>query len=56
MMIKDVASAHDTMPDWEAYQRGVETLASTLGSANSTSDNSRKSLTVSDLLVKVSMN
>ncbi|OHE97807.1 RhoGEF domain-containing protein [Colletotrichum orchidophilum] len=52
MMIKDVASAHRTMPQWETYQRGIETLASSLGSANSHADQSKKSLTIGDLLVK----
>lgn len=53
MMIKDVASAHETIPEWETYQRGLETLALSLGSVNSTMDNNRKSLTINDLLVKV---
>jgi hypothetical protein len=53
MMIKDVASAHRTMPQWEMYQKGLEALASSLGSANSHADHSRKSLTIGDLLVKV---
>ena len=53
MMIKDVAAAHETMPEWESYQRGLETLALSLGSVKNSSDNTRKSLTVSDLLVKV---
>ncbi|KAI0176199.1 Dbl homology domain-containing protein [Hypoxylon sp. FL1284] len=52
MMIKDVASAHRTMPEWETYQKGLEALASSLGAANSFLDHSRKSLTISDLLVK----
>ncbi|KAJ2900511.1 Round spore [Zalerion maritima] len=52
MMIKDVASAHETIPHWDTYQRGLETLALSLGSVNSTLDNTRKSLTISDLLVK----
>lgn len=54
MMIKDVASAHRTMPQWDTYQRGIETLASSLGSANSHADQAKKSLTIGDLLVKVS--
>ncbi|KAF4782247.1 RhoGEF domain-containing protein [Colletotrichum scovillei] len=52
MMIKDVASAHRTMPQWDTYQRGIETLASSLGSANSHADQAKKSLTIGDLLVK----
>ncbi|OLN82036.1 Phosphatidylinositol 3,4,5-trisphosphate-dependent Rac exchanger 1 protein [Colletotrichum chlorophyti] len=50
MMIKDVASAHRTMPQWDTYQRGIETLAASLGSANAHADQSRKSLTIGDLL------
>ncbi|KAK7408157.1 hypothetical protein QQX98_009686 [Neonectria punicea] len=53
MMIKDVASAHETMPEWETYQKGLETLASTLGSTKSNGCRSKKSLTIGDLLVKV---
>lgn len=53
LMIKDVASAHRTMPKWQSYQRGLEVLASSLGSANSFDDSAKKSLTIGDLLVKV---
>jgi hypothetical protein len=54
MMIMDVAMTHRTMPDWENHQRGLEVLASSLGSFNSQGYRSRKSLTIGDLLVKVS--
>lgn len=53
MMIKDVASAHRTMPQWETYQKGLEALAASLGAVNYHLDHSRKSLTIGDLLVKV---
>lgn len=53
MMIQDVASAHRRMPQWDMYQKGLEALASSLGSANSHEDQARKSLTMGDLLVKV---
>ncbi|KAH7137148.1 RSP protein [Dactylonectria estremocensis] len=52
MMIKDVASAHQTMPEWETYQKGLEALSSTFGSARSSGNKSKKSLTTGDLLVK----
>ncbi|KAL2017916.1 hypothetical protein VTK56DRAFT_1572 [Thermocarpiscus australiensis] len=52
LMIKDVAGAHRTMPAWPSYQKGLEVLASSLGSAASHDDQSRKSLTIADLLVK----
>ena len=54
MMIKDVANAYRTIPQWETYQRGFESLASSLASVNSQNDNSKKALTIGDLLVKVS--
>ncbi|KAK3393022.1 hypothetical protein B0H63DRAFT_554469 [Podospora didyma] len=52
LMIKDVASAHRTMPRWQSYQKGLEVLAASLGSANSQIDQAKKSLTIGDLLVK----
>lgn len=55
MMMKDVASTHRTMPQWEHYQRGLETLASSLSSMNAHGYRSRKSLTIGDLLVKASV-
>lgn len=55
LMIKDVASAHRSMPKWQSYQKGLEVLAASLGPANSQDDDSKKkSLTIGDLLVKVS--
>ncbi len=53
MMIKDVAAAHRTMPGWPLYQKGLEVLASSLSPAGSHDDQSKKALTISDLLVKV---
>lgn len=53
LMIKDVAAAHRTMPRWDSYQKGLEALAASLGSANSRTDRSKKSLTIGDLLMKV---
>ena len=53
LMIKDVASAHRTMPKWQSYQKGLEVLASSLGPVNNQDDGSKKSLTIGDLLVKV---
>jgi len=55
LMIKDVASAYRTIPQWEIYQKGLEALASSLASLNSQCDSSKKSLTIGDLLVKVSL-
>lgn len=55
LMIKDVASAHRTMPGWQSYQKGLEVLAASVGSIDSQDDHSKKSLTIGDLLVKVRM-
>ncbi|KAI0013472.1 Dbl homology domain-containing protein [Xylariaceae sp. FL0662B] len=52
MMVKDVASAHRTLPQWETYQKGLEALAASLGAVNYHIDHSKKSLTIGDLLVK----
>jgi soluble cytochrome b562 len=45
------------MPQWDAYQRGLEALASSLSSVNHNAQqgNSKKASTVGDLLVKVSV-
>lgn len=53
MMTTDISSASTSMPDWESYQKGLEALACTVGSVKSTSDALKKSLTLSDLLMKV---
>lgn len=50
-MIKDVTSALESLPEWEAHQKGLEAFAFTIGAAPSSND--RKSLTIGDLLVKV---
>lgn len=53
MMIKDVGSAHQSLPQWDSYQRGLEVLASILCSAKTAEEKSKKALTIGDLLVKV---
>ena len=53
MMIKDIASAQQAMPDWETYQKGLEALALALGSAKDSEEGIKKALTINDLLVKV---
>ncbi|KAF7559681.1 hypothetical protein G7046_g4477 [Stylonectria norvegica] len=52
MMLKDVASAYDAMPEWDINQRGLETLASALGPSKGKGHLSSKSRTIADLLVK----
>ncbi len=54
LMIKDLAVVHRTMPQWDKYQKGLEALASSIGPSNSYDDQSKRALTVGDLLVKVS--
>lgn len=53
LMIKDVAAAHHSMPCFDDHQKGLETLASTLGSMKTIDGEAKKALTVGDLLVKV---
>lgn len=52
MMMKDIASAHRTMPQWETYQKGLETLAASIGPSSDHGDSLKKALTIGDLLVK----
>ncbi|KAL1901713.1 hypothetical protein Cpir12675_000220 [Ceratocystis pirilliformis] len=52
IMTKDVAAAHRLMPQWDTYQKGLETLAMSLCSSISHENASRKALTIGDLLVK----
>lgn len=53
--MKDVASAQRTLPQWENYQKGLETLAASLAAVNSHGTHLKKSLTAGDLLVKVGL-
>ncbi|KFY50220.1 hypothetical protein V496_09523 [Pseudogymnoascus sp. VKM F-4515 (FW-2607)] len=52
MMVKNMASAYKTLPQWEEYQKGLEALAASLESTNIQHGQPNKSLTVGDLLVK----
>ncbi|TVY83346.1 hypothetical protein LSUE1_G000997 [Lachnellula suecica] len=52
LMIRDIAGMYRTMPQWEVYQKGFETLASSLASINSQHGNLKKPLSIGDLLVK----
>jgi hypothetical protein len=54
MMMKDVATTYRTMPQWEVFQKGFETLAASVASINTQNENSKKALSIGDLLVKVS--
>jgi hypothetical protein len=53
MMLKDVTTASRTIPQWEVYQKGLEALGKSLSSHNHQHQNSKKSMTVGDLVVKV---
>ncbi|KAL7909681.1 hypothetical protein GGI35DRAFT_493525 [Trichoderma velutinum] len=52
MMIKDITSAQQTIPDWKTYQKGLEALAMALGSVKGSEDGAKRALTINDLLVK----
>jgi hypothetical protein len=52
-LVRDIASTHRTLPQWDAYQKGLEALAASLMSVNNRMENRHKSITVGDLLVKV---
>ncbi|KAL2165184.1 hypothetical protein VTH06DRAFT_480 [Thermothelomyces fergusii] len=53
LLIKDVAAAQRTYPGWASYQKGLEILASSLNSSSNQDDHqSRRALTIDDLLVK----
>jgi hypothetical protein len=53
LMLQEVASKFKTIPAWHAYEKGIECLASSLASINNRDSESRKGLTLSDLLIKV---
>ncbi|PNP42943.1 hypothetical protein TGAMA5MH_05690 [Trichoderma gamsii] len=52
MMIKDIGTAQQAMPNWETYQKGLEALAMALGSSKGSEEGAKKALTINDLLVK----
>ncbi len=53
LMLRDLTSTSRTIPNWHAYERGVEALANSLTSTNTPGEVSRKGLTFEDLLIKV---
>ena len=48
-----MASLSKTMPTWAAYERGIEALMNSLVPQSSGIEDSRKCLTLEDLLIKV---
>lgn len=54
MMMRDMASMQRAMPALETNQKGIEILASSLGSEKSCTESpGKRALTIADLLVKV---
>ena len=52
-MLYDMNLTSKNIPNWQAYERGIEALANTLAPDNSREDGNRKGLTFGDLLIKV---
>ena len=52
-MLRNMASFSKTMPNWAAYERGIEALVNSLVPQSSGIEDSRKCLTLEDLLIKV---
>ena len=52
-MLYDINLTSKNIPNWQAYERGIEALANTLAPDNSRDGRSRKGLTFGDLLIKV---
>jgi hypothetical protein len=52
-MLKDVTATYRTMPQWLAFEKGLEALATALASLNTKNNIAKKALTTGDLLVKV---
>ena len=51
--LRDMASASKHIPNWHAYERGIEALAHSLFSVKGRDGRNRKGLTFEDLLIKV---
>ncbi len=52
-MLRNMASLSRTMPNWAAYERGIEALVNSLVPQSSGLEDSRRCLTLEDLLIKV---
>ena len=52
-MLYDMTSTSKMIPNWQAYERGIEALANTLAPTSCRNGTSRKGLTFGDLLIKV---
>jgi len=52
-MLRDMTTTSKQIPNWHAYERGIEALAHSLLSSNLQGGTNRKGLTFEDLLIKV---
>lgn len=52
-MLYDMTSTSKMIPNWHAYERGIEALANTLAPTSGRDGPSKKGLTFGDLLIKV---
>ncbi len=52
-MLRDMTSTSKTIPNWHVYERGIEALANSWATTNSSSTYTKKGLTFEDLLIKV---
>ena len=52
-MLYDMTVTSKSIPNFQAYERGIEALANTLAPIESRVGNNRKGLTFGDLLIKV---
>jgi len=52
-MLRDMATTSKQIPNWHAYERGIEALAHSLTSSSPRGGTNRKGLTFEDLLIKV---
>ena len=52
-MLQDMTSTSLAIPNWQAYERGIEALANTLAPAGNREGRNKKGLTFGDLLIKV---
>ena len=52
-MLQNMASVSRNMANWAAYERGIEALMNSLLPQSSGTEDSRKGLTLEDLLIKV---
>ena len=52
-MCRDISFTHKVTPALDAYEKGIETLATTIIPMNRRSSGGKKGLTFADMLIKV---